>query len=207
MHEIFTDMARGLNLQGDLAEVVSIFLTQRGFPNTVGHSRLVAETAEKLALHFGADPLKGGQAGWLHDVSVVFLNSLQVEIARALGIALLPEEVQNPVLIHQKLSAVMAHELFGIQDAGVLSAIGCHTTLKAQAALLDKVLFVADKISWDQVGNPPYIEEIKAAAEISLDKAALIYIRSLVERRDNLPGTLHPWLLAALQELSLKESA
>jgi len=206
MHEIFADMARGLNLQGDLAEVVSIFLTQRGFPNTVGHSRQVAETAEKLALHFGADPLKAGQAGWLHDVSVVFLNSLQVEIARALGIALLPEEVQNPVLIHQKLSAVMAHELFGIQDAGVLSAIGCHTTLKAQAALLDNVLFVADKISWDQVGNPPYIEEIRAAAEISLDKAALIYIRSVVERRENLAETLHPWLLAALQELSRKES-
>jgi predicted HD superfamily hydrolase involved in NAD metabolism len=206
MHEIFTDMARGLNLQGDLAEVVTTFLTLRGFPNTAWHSRQVAEMAEKLALRFGGDSIKARHAGWLHDVSVVFLNSQRVGIANALGIALLPEEEQNPILIHQQLSAVMAQELFCVEDTSILDAIGCHTTLKAGAALLDKVLFVADKISWDQVGNPPYIEQIRAAAEISLDKAALIYIRSVVERRENIPGTLHPWLLAALQELTLKES-
>ena len=207
MRRIFADLVGGLVLSGDLPGDVTAFLAQNGYQNSINHSRQVAEIGRQLALRFGADPDKAAQAGWLHDVSVIFLDDQHIGITRQLGLALLPEEEINPVLTHQKISVLMAQEIFGIQDIEILGAIGCHTSLRAHATLLDKVLFVADKTAWDQVGNPGYLEEIIAASAFSLDEAALVYIRYLYGRQSSLPGPLHPWLLEAFKDLSKPEVA
>ena len=202
MHEILAEQVKGIYLTGNLSKDVPAFLDRHGFPQTIRHSQQVSEEAGRLAFRYGADPIKAARAGWLHDVSVVFLNDQRVEVARCLGLELLPEEERNPVLLHQKLSRVMAQEIFCVTDLDVLEAIGCHSTLKAGATLLDKVLFVADKLAWDQTGNPPYYPEMAEAIEKSIDKAALVYIRSLYERQDTLSFRLHPWLIEAYFELS-----
>ncbi len=202
MHEILADLVRGMLLTGNLRRDVCTFLDQHGFPKTIRHSQQVAEEAGKLAFRYGADPLKASRAGWLHDVSVVFLNCQRVDVAQSLGLEVLPEEERSPVLLHQKISPVIAQEVFFVYDREVLAAVGCHSTLKAGATLLDKVLFVADKLAWDQTGYPPYYPEMAEAVEKSIDKAALVYIRSLYERRDTLPFILHPWLVEAYFELS-----
>jgi HD superfamily phosphohydrolase YqeK len=69
---------------------------------------------------------------------------------------------------------VIAAQVFGVTDAGVLGAIGCHTTLRASASALDMAVFVADKIAWDQPGDPPYRAAIRDAAERSLAAASLV---------------------------------
>lgn len=137
----------------------------------------------------------------MHDISAIFPNQLRVEIARAADIEVLPEEEAFPMIIHQKLSLVMARDLFLITDPHVLSAIGCHTTLKAGASPLDLVLFVADKIEWDQVGKPPYYEELVAALDLSLESAAFVYLSYMWERREQL-RVVHPWLAEAYMELA-----
>ncbi len=206
MHEIFAGLARGIQLTGYPPQDVRTFLDCHGFPQTIRHSQQVAEEASRLAFRYGADPRKASRAGWLHDVSVVFLKDQRLEVARALGLPLLAEEERNPVLIHQKISHLMAQEIFLVNDEEILSAIGCHSTLKAGATLLDKAVFVADKLAWDQKGNPPYYVEMAEAIEKSMDKAALVYIKSLYERKDSLSFCLHPWLVEAYFELAGLES-
>ena len=34
----------------------------------------------------------------------------------------------------------------------------------------DKIIFLADKLAWDQGGIPPYYQPLKEAINISLDK-------------------------------------
>jgi HD superfamily phosphohydrolase YqeK len=80
------------------------------------------------------------------------------------------------------------------------NAIGCHTTLKAEASWLDKIVFVADKLKWDQVGDPPYLAAKAAAAERSLDAAALCYFEHLWQRWTSL-AVLHPWAIDAYRQL------
>ncbi len=201
MDEILTGLVRGIDVTGELPDAVSRLLTFKGFPKTIQHSYQVAEETARLAAHYNVSQQKANQAAWLHDVSVVFLVGQRIEVARRLGIELLQAEEQNPVLIHQKLSVVLAQEIFNIKDAEILSAIGCHTTLKPGASTLDKILFVADKIAWNQAGNPPYVAEMAAAAQHNLDKAAFVYIRSLMERQSSLSYPLHPWLVEAYYEL------
>jgi HD superfamily phosphohydrolase YqeK len=67
---------------------------------------------------------------------------------------------------------------------------------------LDSVLFVADKLAWDQKGMPPYLADLQAALERSLDEAAYCYQHYLLHsRRIIIP---HPWMQASYQELSEK---
>jgi len=120
------------------------------------------------------------------------------QAARQLGLEVLPAEEAHPKLVHQKLSAAMAEQIFGLTDAAVLSAVGCHTTLKPGSSGLDQAVLVADKIGWDEPGRPPYDAEIRAALDVSLVQAALVYL-DYIHR--TLP-VLHPWAQAAREELS-----
>ncbi len=185
---------------GNLRTDVAAFLTGRGFPKTAGHCAAVAAEARRLAARFGEDPARAEAAGLLHDISAPIPGAERLVTAEAWGLDVLAEERAYPMILHQKLSAVIAREAFRVTDAGVLSAIGCHTTLKAGASRLDKVVFVADKIAWDQPGDPPYLDEILAAIERSLDAGAFCYLDYLVQRRATL-RVAHPWMLAAWAEL------
>jgi HD superfamily phosphohydrolase YqeK len=127
-------------------------------------------------------------------------NQHRVRAARQLGIDLLPEEEAFPMIVHQKLSVPITRALFGVADEEVLSAIECHTTLKASPSMLDKVLFVADKIAWDQQGKPPYLDDLLAALHRSLDEASLVYLDFLWDQREHL-RVMHPWMVAAREEL------
>lgn len=175
------------------------FLTLHGYAFTAGHCTQVAAEAKRLATRFGANPEQAEQAGLLHDISAVIPNEERIAAARAWAVPILEEEVTFPMIIHQKLSVVIARELFAVSEPATLSAIGCHTTLKAGASLLDKVVFIADKIQWDQPGVPPYLDELHAALARSLDAGVFVYLDYLWQQRAGL-RVVHPWLVAAYME-------
>jgi predicted HD superfamily hydrolase involved in NAD metabolism len=199
--ELLAPLRDGYSATGDVGADAAAFLVHHGHPKTATHSAHVADTAKELAGRFGADAVGAECAGWLHDISAIFPAAQRAQIARHLGIEVLPAEEAFPLIVHQKLSVAVARELFGVTDIQVLSAIGCHTTLKRDASLLDKVVFVADKIAWDQAGDPPYLLELLAALAQSLDAAAFCYLDHLWQRRATL-RVVHPWVVAAHQQLS-----
>ena len=199
---LLASLRSDLPLVGEVARDVPAFLLHRGFPETAQHCAAVAREARRLARRVGADAAAAERAGWLHDISVIFPNAERIAIARTFGVPVLPEEIAFPMIVHQKLSAALAQGLFGERDAAVLSAVACHTTLKADAATLDTVLFVADKIAWDQPGRPPYLDDLLVALDRSLDAAALVYLRFLWDRRETL-GVIHPWFRDAYRQRAI----
>jgi predicted HD superfamily hydrolase involved in NAD metabolism len=200
MHVVFQSLVEGFVPTGILEEDMQRFFEKHGRHETAEHCRRVAMEAESLAHQWKQDPVLAKAAAYLHDISDVIPNHERIRIARLLEIEVLPEEEAFPMIAHQKLSKVMAREIFGVEEAAVLDAIECHTTLKANAGPLDLLLFVADKLSWDQQGTPPYIAQIKNGLETSLQHAAFAYIHFLWERRDTLK-VVHPWLIEAYQDL------
>ena len=200
MHDILIQLVADIQLTGDVVRDVPAFLTHHGRPDTAQHCGAVAAEACRIAALVGADPDAAEDAGWLHDISVIIPNDQRAVLAEQLGIEVLPEETIFPMIIHQKLSAVLARDIFQIEDPAILSAVGCHTTLKAGATILDKALFVADKLAWDQPGHAPFHDDMRAALGRSLDQAALVYLRYLWEQRARLK-VLHPWAQAAYVEL------
>ncbi|WP_054956464.1 bis(5'-nucleosyl)-tetraphosphatase (symmetrical) YqeK [Paenibacillus dakarensis] len=176
------------------------FYTKHNSLDTWEHCKKVAEEAKKLALAYDADPIIAEQAGWLHDIGTVVPNDEKVKLCSALQISVLEEEVAFPYILHQKLSMKMTTEVFGLSDSQLLSAIGCHTTLKSDMSTMDKVLFVADKLSWDQADAAPYIKEIRVKSTQSLDAAVMVYLEHVWKSREHMK-VVHPWLIEAREEL------
>ncbi|WP_054957248.1 bis(5'-nucleosyl)-tetraphosphatase (symmetrical) YqeK [Paenibacillus dakarensis] len=199
MHGILKELTSKINFTNDLKQDITTFLSINRCPKTAQHCVEVGSEARKIAERFNADPAEAEIAGWLHDISAVFPNEQRIAAAKELQIDILPEEEAFPMIIHQKISRVMAQDIFKITNIEILDAVGCHTTLRANSTKLDQVLFVADKIAWDQTGEPPYIQELNRGLELSLTHGAYSYIHYLWQRKESLK-VIHSWLREAYEE-------
>ena len=129
-------------------------------PGRYRHTLGVADTAQKLAQRYGADPGKARLAGLLHDCGK--------EASDALG--------------HAEAGARLAQEIYGVSDPEILSAIRFHTTGKPGMSLLEKILFVADYIEPGRSQAPrlPFLRQLafqdldQAVLEISEDTLAYL---------------------------------
>ena len=175
-------------------------LQAAGQTETAVHTLSVTGHAVTLARQFGVDPRAAEMAALLHDVSKIWSPERHLEIAPALGIEVLVEERQAPFLLHQKVSAALARVVFGITEPSIISAIGCHTTLKPNPSILDALVLVADKLSWDS-SSAPFKEMMERELEASIFGSALVYLEYMYERRHHGPA-LHPWLASAYHELA-----
>jgi predicted HD superfamily hydrolase involved in NAD metabolism len=199
LHPLLADLLSGFSPAGRLPQDAFNFLKFHECPNTADHSRSVALTALNLAERFKIDRQQAEGAAWLHDISAVFPNARRVSVSNQLGIEILTEEAQIPLLLHQKISAVMASDIFGISDQAVLDAIGCHTTLRGNPTDLDMLLFAADKLSWDQRGVPPFKAEMLSALDQSLEAAVWVYLDFMWY--SGKMTVVHPWMRDAHEEL------
>ena len=94
----------------------------------------------------------------------------------------------------------MAKEIFDVSDQNILSAIGCHNTLKENSSTLDKVIFISDKIKWDKNYRAPYLTDVLKSLEVSLDEACFCYLKHLWDKKEEL-AVIHPWMEAAYKQL------
>ena len=133
MKPLLAQLATGISWTSDVRTNIEALLIHNGCPETAEHCMAVAALASQLAERFGADPSKAQRAGWLHDISALIPISQRLEVAQHWQLEVLPEEASAPMLLHQRLSAVIAKDLFGVKDTSILSAIACHTTLNFMA--------------------------------------------------------------------------
>lgn len=203
MKEVFKRLLDGFVFTGDLHKDTYNLLILHNRQVVAEHSKAVAEKCKTLAIKFGINEEAAEIAGLLHDISAIFPFHQRLEISNLLGIQVLKEEEEFPLILHQKISQVMAKEIWNISNEDILSAIGCHTTLKKEYTELDLLLFVADKVKWDQKGVPPYLEDVVNGLNISLEHGAYAYIKYLMDNKSNLK-VIHPWLVDAYNSLRVK---
>ncbi len=169
--------------------------------NTLKHVEQVSDTAVLLAEIHGLDVAKVRLAALLHDISAIMSPRKMHEIVTSRNLEIDPAEEKYNFLLHQRVSKIMARECFDIDDSDILNAIECHTTLKKNANMYDKVIFIADKISWDQQGVPPYYDLLKSKATESLDEACYFYIKYQFD--NNLLLMPHQWIKEAYEDLKI----
>ena len=183
-----------------LKNEIKQYLVSKNCEKTYYHCMEVGEYAYQLGEKYLTSPAKVSIAGYLHDISAVYPNNQRINVAQKYGIELNEAEMAFPMIIHQKISKSIAKMDFGIEDNEILSAIECHTTLKKNYADIDLVLFVADKIKWDQEGKPPYLDGLLQALNCSLENAAYFYIDYILKHDIKV---VHPWLWDAYNQLNL----
>ncbi|MBO1135411.1 HD domain-containing protein [Enterococcus faecalis] len=189
-----------MDYQQVLKNEIKQYLVSKNCEKTYYHCMEVGEYAYQLGEKYLTSPEKVSIAGYLHDISAVYPNNQRINVAQKYGIELNEAEMAFPMIIHQKISKSIAKMDFGIEDNEILSAIECHTTLKKNYSDIDLVLFVADKIKWDQEGKPPYLDGLLQALNCSLENAAYFYIDYILKHDIKV---VHPWLWDAYNQLKL----
>ena len=131
------------------------------------HTYGVMDTAEKLAVRYGADVEKTRLAALCHDLYRSTPQKELNELVKAKGLS--KKYIDNKDLSHGRLAACTMEDKFGISDEEVLNAVRYHTTGRAGMCLLEKIIYLADAIEPGR--NYPGIEEQRALAFEDLDKA------------------------------------
>jgi predicted HD superfamily hydrolase involved in NAD metabolism len=117
-----------------------------GQQHRYAHSVRVARCAEILAQRHGVDTRKARIAGMLHDLARLYSPARLLSECETRGMTVSAAEREHPMLLHARLGAALARERFGVQDAGVLSAIEKHTRGAREMSRLDCVVYLADSL-------------------------------------------------------------
>jgi len=126
---------------------------------------------------------KGRVAVMLHDVGRVVEHSDIVKFCEENGKIATESELKAVGILHQYASKFIAMTVFGIEDESVLNAIECHTTLKGNPGILDKLVFLVDKMSWKEADSVDLIRKMNDHLSTSIDLALYEYHKAMYENR------------------------
>ncbi len=110
------------------------------------HTIRVARLADTLAQAHGLDARAARTAGLLHDLARLFSGERLIAECETRGMPIDTFERANPIVLHARLGAELARELFGVEEPAVLSAIAKHTVGAAEMSPLDCVVYLADAL-------------------------------------------------------------
>ena len=161
----------------DIQNKLRVLLPKYRFYHTLG----VSYTAASLAMSHGGDVYKAQLAGLLHDCAKYLKSSEMITECEKYGIEISDIERLSPGLLHTKLGAFYAKNVYGVEDVDVLSAITYHTTGRPDMSLLEEIIYVADYIEPSRPALP-YIDEMRACAFTNLHKAALYELKSVITK-------------------------
>ena len=167
---------------GDIKANIQSLFNANNKAKTFEHSKAVADMNMKIAGQYGLDLHICGLCGYLHDISAVIARDDMLSYAVENNWHIDEAERRFPVILHQRISKLIAEQDFGITDRQILSAVECHTTLRINPSVYDMALFIADKLAWD-LGHPPFYGIVKSALDISLESASLAYMDYIVKNK------------------------
>lgn len=134
------------------------------------HTILTAEAAVKLAKTHGCDVKKAELAGLLHDCAKHLDIETQIEMLA--DVENLPELEKVPKVLHGPCGAIVARDVYGINDEEVLDAIKYHVFGRADMSTLEKIIFIADAI--EESREFPGVKRLRKIAKKDLDMAVLV---------------------------------
>lgn len=148
-------------------------------PHRYAHTLGVMHTACALSMAHSYPMTRAQIAGLLHDCAKYLSNDQLIEIAKKRGLLISPGEEKAPQLLHAKVGALFAEEIYGVQDPAVLRAIRLHTTGSPAMGLLDKIIFVADYIEPGR-DRAPHLSDIRQLAFYDLDLAVTLILEDTI---------------------------
>lgn len=144
--------------------------------------------AKELAERFGVNSEKAALAALIHDCAKALSNEELIKIIKDNNIPVSDMEIKSKKPLHSPVSAFLAQKELGIQDPEILDAIRYHTIGRPGMTMLEKVVFLADKIE-PNTRDKEFIAKINNVLNDSnkIDEALLICydvtIRSLLDRK------------------------
>ena len=161
------------------------------------HTLNVGYLSAHLADVFGCDKDKALIAGALHDCAKELPIEKQNELAKKYSGDLFTEKK----LLHSPAGATFAKEEFGIEDKEILDAICYHTTGRGDMSILEKIVYLADKIEPSR--NYTDLTPIREAAEKDLDSAMRMTAAAVRDKFVSQGRDIHPLTKQMMKDLNM----
>lgn len=177
----------------------------------VRHMRSVSALAGELAARWGADPREAELAGFLHDVARAEPPQRLLALAQELGVPVNRVEAETPLLLHGPVGSAQVLARLPWVTEPMAQAIRWHSTGRWGMGLLEKVVFLADKLEPGKEGYYQGLGDLSDLARQDLDRAVLRYldwlIGHLIDRGQLVHAATidaHNWMLLELRGRNLQ---
>ncbi len=162
------------------------------------HTINVAILAARYAMIHGADVDKALIAGLMHDCA----KELPEEEQKKMAFELSGDLFDDPNLYHSPAGAVFASKKFGIEDQEILDAITYHTTGRGNMSLLEKCVFLADKLEPARTYGDLRVR--REVALVDIDASIILGHASLLKKFEAKNRKLHPLTAEFVEDLGNK---
>ncbi len=151
------------------------------------HSLNTMRVSAALAASNGEDPYRCAIAGLLHDCTKQdhYMNGKT-------------EDDIVPEIRHAYSGSRVAENKFGVSDKEILDAIRFHTTSRAGASIMEKIIFVADKIEPSR--DFPRIDEIRRISFYDLENGYHECLKDIILHLENSGKKAHADTYGAFEE-------
>lgn len=164
------------------------------------HTLAVADTARRLALLHGLDPVKAEVAGLLHDCAKCLPLEEMQRIARENHLTEDESILESGALLHSVVGAYLARTKYSCEDEEVIAAILSHTTGKAGMSKLDMAVWLADTIEPTRAPYP-LLDKTRMLAGLSLEKAMITILEGTLQHVRKKGDAVHPATMETLDYL------
>lgn len=195
-HALYDSVKDWKNLSMEMLEPIVMRLLN---PNRVKHVLGVRDTAEKMAVHWGVNPVDAARAGLLHDITKALDGPLQLTLCDAYGKILSDFSRRYPKTLHALTGSLVAERIFG-ENKAVVDAICCHTTGKAAMNDLEKIIYIADYMEPNR--DFPGVEKLRELAFTDLTAALRLGLEMTLEHLQNQGNEVSPESREALEYLN-----
>ena len=135
------------------------------------HSIRVAEESLALAKVYGCDLENAYLAGLVHDIAKEFNEEENLYWIKKYNLSEKLLDSKFKKIRHALIGSIVVKELYGLSE-DIAQAVSYHTVGNLKMNLLDKIVFVADKIESGK--KYPGIEEERILAYLDINKALIM---------------------------------
>lgn len=171
--------------------------------NRYEHSLRVADYCKRLAKIYKIDENRAYLSGLVHDCAKNLEEFYMLNKKLNSDIIFDTEERDNENLRHAPIGAVVCKDLYGIFDEEILSAVRYHTIAKENMTLLEKILFISDKIEPDRKYDT--VDELRRLADFDIDRAIVKFLNDSFEYLEKKSQKVHHLSVKARDYLVNKE--
>lgn len=154
------------------------------------HSRGVGRTARELAQKEGISGERGLVAGMLHDYAREMSEASLLREARRFNIYVDSIMQVHPILLHGPVGAALIQEELGIDDAGILEAVRCHTCGRGKMGPLARIIYAADIVEPSR--DFPGVAELRRAIGENFSQGLVQVVESTISYVLRQGYLLHP---------------
>ena len=168
------------------------------------HSSGVAKKAVELAKIYGVQEETAKKVGIAHDIAKEMTDEEMLEYVKNNNIEIDEIETVKPSLLHGKIGADIAAKKFGFTH-DMINAIKWHTTGRENMSMLEKIIYVADKIEENRKGTRFDIEKSRELSKQNIDEASLFLMNESIDYNIKKDAIIHPKTIEARNDLLLNQ--